>query len=130
MQGAAILGNLGNTPEINYTRNGKPVSNVTVYENHRDAEGTPKPSTRHQVTLWGDLAINANSSLRKGDEVIVLISKTEPNEYINSEGVKVVGTTITARTIGLSLRWYGADRVKNADRSTNHANDFEDTLPL
>lgn len=123
MQGAAIIGNLGHDPELRWTRGGrhvpgsKAVTNLTVYENHpRNPDGSEKPSTRHQVTLWEDLAINAVASLKSGDEVIVVIAKTEPNEYTNSEGVKVVGTTITARTVGLSFRWADIDRVKNRDR--------------
>lgn len=133
MQGAAIVGNLGNFPEIRYTQSGKAVANVTVYENHpNSSDGTPRPSTRHQVTLWEDLAINANRSLQKGDEVVVVVAKTEPNEYINSQGTKVVGTTITARTIALSLRWSDIKRVKNAERSTTRSsrNDFDVDLPM
>lgn len=125
------MGNLGNTPQVNFTQSGKAVTNVTVYENHRTLDGTPRPSTRHQVTLWEDLAINASRSLRKGDEVIVMVAKTEPNEYTNSEGTKVVGTTIVAKTIGLSLRWYDATRVKNAERTSDITKEeFDTELPM
>ncbi|MCA1806825.1 MAG: single-stranded DNA-binding protein [Actinobacteria bacterium] len=129
MQGSAIVGNLGNTPELRHTRTGIPVTNITIYENRPPKpDGTRVDSTPHQITIWREMAIHAVRSLEKGDEVVVVRGSEEPNAYVNREGVQVRDTVVNAKVVGLSLRWKDVDR-QNA-RDSSEYNEFDHELPM
>ncbi|MDQ2808596.1 MAG: single-stranded DNA-binding protein [Chloroflexota bacterium] len=66
---AAIIGHAGQTPEMRYTSNGKPVTSFSVAVNstHRDATGQSVEETEwFNCVAWDKLAETVNSYVQKG----------------------------------------------------------------
>jgi len=69
---AIVMGNLGNTPTINYTKDNDPVSNFNVATNkvYVNKKGEKIESTTwHKMVAWGKLAQYCANNLKKGDFV-------------------------------------------------------------
>jgi single-strand DNA-binding protein len=69
-----IVGNLGRDPEMRYTPQGTPVTNLSVATNRRwtNADGTPGEETIwFRVSVWGKQAEACNQYLSKGRQVLV-----------------------------------------------------------
>jgi single-strand DNA-binding protein len=61
-----VVGNLGQDPEMRYTRDGTPVTNFSVASNRRwtNADGSPGEETVwFRVSAWGLLSRNLSRSL-------------------------------------------------------------------
>jgi len=73
MNKAMIIGNLGNDPELHYTKNSAaPVTTLSVAttERWKDADGNKQEQTDwHRVVAWGGLAVICGEHLSKGDKV-------------------------------------------------------------
>lgn len=70
----ALIGNLGQDPEIKTTDSGKKVTHFTLATNDsfKNAEGqTIKETTWHNIVAWNGLAETAGKFLKKGKEVAV-----------------------------------------------------------
>ena len=71
---AFLLGNLGQNPEVQYTRNGTPVVNLSVATNrkYKDGEGKLKEEVEwHRVVVYGKAAEACKEYLSKGRAVHV-----------------------------------------------------------
>jgi single-strand DNA-binding protein len=69
-----IVGNLGRDPEMRYTPQGTPVTNLSVATNRKwtNADGTPGEETIwFRVSVWGKQAETCNQYLSKGRQVLV-----------------------------------------------------------
>ena len=69
-----IVGNLGRDPEMRYTPQGTPVTNLSVATNRKwtNADGTPGEETIwFRVSAWGKLGETCNQYLSKGRQVLV-----------------------------------------------------------
>lgn len=70
-----IIGHIGNTPELKYTKNQKAVLNISVGVSERLPEQVPKetrPKTYwHKCRKWGKSAERLQPSLKKGDKVFI-----------------------------------------------------------
>jgi single-strand DNA-binding protein len=69
-----IVGNLGRDPEMRYTPQGTPVTNLSVATNRKwtSADGTPGEETIwFRVSVWGKQAETCNQYLSKGRQVLV-----------------------------------------------------------
>ncbi len=69
-----IVGNLGRDPEMRYTPQGTPVTNLSVATNRKwtGADGTPGEETIwFRVSVWGKQAETCNQYLSKGRQVLV-----------------------------------------------------------
>ena len=74
MQKTMIIGNLGRTPELRYTRSGQQVTDFSVAVNRRykTKDGEQRDETTwFTVTCWINQAEFAANYLRKGDKVYV-----------------------------------------------------------
>ena len=74
MNRLTIIGNLGNAPEMRYTRSEKAVANFSVAVNERwtDGSGERREKTEwFQVTAWNGLAEACQNHLDKGSRVLV-----------------------------------------------------------
>jgi len=67
---AVILGHAGNDPVLRSTRNGKPVTNISIATNIRRKDGTEE-TTWHRVVFWDGLAEIVANHVRKGDALYV-----------------------------------------------------------
>jgi single-strand DNA-binding protein len=74
MNEITFIGNLGNDPELSYTKNQKPILNFSVAVNRswKDKEGNLKTKTIwHKCRRWGNVAEKNNSNLKKGMRVFI-----------------------------------------------------------
>lgn len=70
----AIIGNLGQDPEMRYTPAGTPVTNFSVAVNRKwtSKDGEPGEQTVwYRITAWGRLAEVCNEYLSKGRQVFL-----------------------------------------------------------
>ncbi len=74
-QKVIIIGNLGRDPEMRYTPDGRPVTNLSVATNRRwkdQSSGELREETIWwRVSVWGKQAENCNQYLVKGQQVLV-----------------------------------------------------------
>jgi single-strand DNA-binding protein len=74
-QKVIIIGNLGRDPEMRYTPDGKPVTQLSVATNRKwtdQSSGEPREETIWwRVSVWGKQAEACNQYLVKGQQVLV-----------------------------------------------------------
>jgi single-strand DNA-binding protein len=70
-----LIGHLGVDPELKYTKNNKPLLNLSVGVAQRLSSNTPKdikPKTFwHKCRRWGERAQTDQTMLKKGDKVFI-----------------------------------------------------------
>ena len=85
-----LIGNVGNSPEVKKTGNGKKMARFCIATNEvfRNKDGEKvRETTWHNIVAWGKIADIVEKFLVKGGEVIVegkLINRT----YNDKEGAK------------------------------------------
>jgi single-strand DNA-binding protein len=103
-----VVGNLGRDPEMRYSPDGKPVTNLSVATNRKwtNADGTPGEETLwFRVSAWGKLAEVCNEYLSKGRQVLVegrLRPDPEtggPRIWTRQDGTSGASYEIVARTV-------------------------------
>jgi single-strand DNA-binding protein len=73
-QKVIIVGNLGRDPEMRYTPDGRPVTNLSVATNRRwtNQDGSQgEETTWFRVSVWGKQAEACNQYLTKGRQVFI-----------------------------------------------------------
>jgi len=91
-----LIGNLGNTPEIRNTENGKKMVRFSMATNevYKNAKGERVTETQwHTLIGWGKIAEIAEKSLAKGTEVAIE-GKLINNNYVDKEGNKKYSTEV------------------------------------
>jgi len=103
---AMIIGNVGKEPEMQYTPNGKAVTNFSVAVNSKYGE---KETTEwFSVTAWGKLGETCNSYLTKGQQVYV--EGRLQTESWEADGVTKYRTKLIAdKVLFLGKRQSGGD---------------------
>ena len=89
-------GNLGNDPELRFTKNGQPVCNFSLAHNDKNGSNT----IWQDITAWGDMAKFVADTYRKGDWLAVEGSRMD-NNY-EKDGKKFTSTTLNASNIRTS----------------------------
>lgn len=100
-----ITGNLAFDPELRYTGQGKPVTNITVMSSRRVQQGdkwVDADTTAWRVTAWDTMAENVAEALRKGDPVVVVGFPAEKSWEKDGQTFRRI--EVTARNIGYDLR--------------------------
>lgn len=100
-----VTGNLAYDPELRYTQQGKPVTNLTVMTSRRVQQGdewVDADTTPWRVTAWDQMAENVAEALRKGDPVIVVGFPAEKSWEKDGQTYRRI--EVTARNIGYDLR--------------------------
>lgn len=90
-----IIGHLGDAPSLNHTQSGKPVANFSVATTLKGTKGQPDITEWHRVTVWDNLALNAQKYLFKGSLVYVE-GRLQTREYTTKTGEKAKSTEIIA----------------------------------
>lgn len=115
-----IVGNLTADPELRYTQNGIPVTNVTIVQSDRvlDREtnqwkdGEP---TFLRASVWREFAEHVAASVRKGQRVIATGKLVQKN-YRDREGNERTSFELEVHEIGPSLR-FGTTQFTKAAKS-------------
>ncbi|MEY2916763.1 MAG: hypothetical protein RIS73_477 [Bacteroidota bacterium] len=91
-----LIGNLGNTPEVKNTENGKKLArfSMATNETYRGRTGEKiTETTWHNVVAWGKVADIAEKFLTKGKE-IAIEGKLINRSYTDKDGIKRYVTEI------------------------------------
>jgi single-strand DNA-binding protein len=102
-----IVGNLVDDPELRFTSNGMPVTNLRVAVTQRVLEGgawRDGPTSFFRVNAWRETATHLAESLHKGDRVVVL-GRLRQRSWETPEGERRSVAEIEADEVGASLRW-------------------------
>ena len=102
MNTITIVGNAGKPIELKYGQSGLAQGTFSVATTSGKDE--KKVTVWHNVTVFGQMAEHAASSIEKGSRVIVT-GKLDISSYENKDGVKVWTTKILADEIGLTMRF-------------------------
>ena len=102
MNNITIVGNAGKPIELKYGQSGLAQGTFSVATT--SGKDDKKVTVWHNVTVFGQMAEHAASSIEKGSRVIV-VGKLDISSYENKEGVKVWTTKILADEIGLTMRF-------------------------
>ena len=91
-----LIGNLGSSPEVRNTENGKKLVrfSVATNESYRNSKGEKVTETQwHNLIAWGNVAEIAQKYLTKGSEVAIE-GKLVSRNYTDKEGNKKYITEI------------------------------------
>jgi single-strand DNA-binding protein len=96
-----LVGHLGRDPEVRRLENGTPVGRFTMAtnENYKDNNGEWQSQTEwHDVTVWRNLAEQAERSLKKGSFVYVE-GKLSHRKYTDKNGIDRYVTEVVANSV-------------------------------
>ena len=138
-----IVGNLVEDPEVRFTNNGTPVTNLRVAVTQRvqhDGEWRDGDISFFKVNVWRSQAENLADSLTKGDRVMVT-GRLRQRSWETPEGDKRSVTELEADEVGASLKWATAkverssqrgngDRHQGRERQAERGGDFNDPPPF
>jgi single-strand DNA-binding protein len=138
-----IAGNLVDTPELRFTNNGTPVTNLRVAVTQRIQDnGTWRDgdTSFFKVNVWRGQAEHLADSLAKGDRVMVT-GRLRQRTWETPEGEKRSVAEIEADEVGASLKFATAkveratergpsDRAHGRERQAERGGDFSDQPPF
>jgi len=100
MNHITISGNLGADPELRYTKNGRPLTTLSVATTRKVKD--ENETVWHHVECWAELAENCAATLVKGTRVIV-IGRMDKQEFTTTSGEQRTKTLIVANEVAVSL---------------------------
>jgi single-strand DNA-binding protein len=114
-----LVGNLADDPELRFTRNGVPVTNVRVAVNQRffnreTEQWDDRLDGFFTANVWRDQAQNVADSLAKGTRVLVT-GRVRTRSYETQNGETRWVTEVEADEVCPSLRWATA-RIEKTSR--------------
>ena len=138
-----IAGNLVEDPELRFTNNGTPVTNLRVAVTQRiqqDGEWRDGDTSFFKVNVWRGQAEHLADSLSKGDRVMVT-GRLRQRTWETPEGEKRSVAEIEADEVGASLKFATAkverareratsDRTQARERQAERGGDFNDQPPF
>ena len=98
---AVLIGNVGTTPEMRYTPQGKQVTSFTMATNrsYKTDNGERKDETTwHNIVVWGKSAEWANQNINKGMLVFVE-GRISQRTWDGNDGVKHYKAEIIANKV-------------------------------
>ncbi len=114
-----IIGNLGQTPEMKFLPDGRPVTNFSVATNRRwtNGDGTQgEEVTWFRVACFGRLAETTNQYLEKGRQVMV-VGRVKANAYIDREGVARASLDLIAAEVKFLGNGNSQDEAEPAEEA-------------
>lgn len=98
-----LIGNVGQDPEVRYTKSGQVVADLRVATNERwrDKQGQNQERTEwHRIVLWGQQAEFAQNYIKKGRQVYVE-GRLQTRDWTDNQNVKHYTTEIVANMVRL-----------------------------
>lgn len=138
-QRLTIVGNLGQDPEMRYTRDGTPVTNFSVATNRRwtNTDGSQGEETVwFRVTVWRRMAEVCNEYLEKGRQVLVegrLNPDPEtggPRVWTGRDGQARASFEVTAQAVKFLGRGTTAPGAGAADIPEKPPQEEEEEIPF
>lgn len=129
MNNITIVGNLGQDPELSFTKGGKAKVKFSIADT-REVNGE-KETTWHRCVAWGKTAENVASLFTKGMRVIVS-GRYKMDEYTTKAGEKKTSLEVLVDDCGQSIRFDlpNSDRPKFSNNSAPQSDLFEDEEPF
>ena len=97
-----IVGNLGADPEMKYTQNNTPVTNVRIATTDvwtdKQTNERQERTEWHRIVAWGRLGEICSQYLRKGKQVYIE-GRLQTREWEDRDGNKRYTTEIVAQTM-------------------------------
>ena len=96
-----IIGNLGSTPELRFTPNGRPVTNFSVAVNRKYtmASGETGEDTEwFSIVTWGKLAENCSAHLAKG-ALVYVSGRISLHKWEKQDGAESSKLELSANTV-------------------------------
>lgn len=116
----SVSGNLTKDPDLRYTANGRPVSNLRIASSERvrdvkTGEWVDGETVYYDVTVWGNLAENVCNDLQRGDR-IVAEGRWRSNTWEDNDGNIQERIILNARDLGPSMMFRSARPERKGDR--------------
>ena len=96
-----LIGNLGQDPELRYTQNQTPLTNISIattdFRNTPDG-GKQSITEWHRVVIWGRQAENCCKYLKKGSAVFIE-GKLQTRSWEDQSGQKRYSTEVVASNV-------------------------------
>jgi single-strand DNA-binding protein len=92
-----LLGRLGSDVELNETKTGMQVANISLATDNF-VKGGDKTTEWHKIVLWDKLALNADKYLSKGSEVYIE-GRLQTRSYESKEGLTKYTTEVVANNM-------------------------------
>jgi single-strand DNA-binding protein len=103
---ASLVGNLTADPKLNFTKNGKAVTSLSIAVNE-GRRGEEQITSFYDITAWGSLGEHAAESLHKGNRIMV-IGTLQQRSWETNEGRRSK-VEIVAEALGPDLRFAHAE---------------------
>lgn len=98
-----LIGNLGQDPELRFTKTGRAVCNFSLAVNRswkdRASGEKQQETTWFQVSVWGDHAEVVNQHLTKGRQVLVVAHQIKANAFVRRDGTPGASLNVIAQTV-------------------------------
>lgn len=95
-----LVGNVGQDPDIQTTKNGTKVAHLSLATNRRTSGDEGEQRTEwHRLTMWNRLAEVTEETVQKGDRIFVE-GRLEYDSY-ERDGVRIPTADITVRELVL-----------------------------
>lgn len=129
MNNITIVGNLGQDPELSFTKSGKAKVRFSIADT-REVNGE-KETTWHKCVAWGKTAENVASLFTKGQRVIVS-GRYKMDEYTTKAGEKKQSLEVLVDDCGQSIRFDLPNNTRPSFSSNTSAPQsmFEDEEPF
>jgi len=92
-----LIGNLGDSPELKFLSDGKPVCNFRMATNRKWKDG--EEVTWWRVAVFGPQAEPCNQYLSKGSRVLVEAESVKANAYLDKSGEAAASLEVIARSV-------------------------------
>lgn len=115
-----LLGNLGNDPELRYTKGGKAVCNLSLATSYKPKEGAEQTEW-HKVVAWGADAENCQKFLKKGRQIYV-DGRLTTRKYTDKAGAEQRSTEVMADRVVFIGGAERSDPGAPARAANNNAN--------
>ncbi len=124
-----ILGNATQDPDLRFTPSGSAVMNFAVATNrsYKQGEEWKEEVTYHNIVVWGNLAQQLSTRLRKGTRV--LISGRIQTRSWESDGRKNYKTEIVADNVILIDRYNQGDGASSDNTSNSSSSSASNNKP-
>lgn len=139
---AQIIGNLGQEPEIRYTKSGSPVANLSIAtsEKWKDKQsGEPREATEwHRVVLFGRQAEVAAEYLHQGSKVYIE-GQIKTRKWQDQQGQDKYTTEIHGRQLIMLNKVEGQPQStqqqqppaqNGSNQPAGNFDDFDDDIPF